>query len=262
MPDIKYRPLKIEEEILREKETPTPCIFELEKNSKKLICFGIKHTNNFSDRQFKKFDEVLENLGEGIVLVEAEDRLLKTQNKNFPNELGYIIPRVIEENLEIKGIDLNMLGEILKFSKKYEAKDIVLIRSLAFLNKPGEKNNLKKNISRVANLISKEKDFSDIYLGAGLNEISLLALVEDYIKKVLGKNLNEIMEEDNLFPSPLENKHALNKICRDISYDRDAFMLKNLKETLENYDNVLYVLGKNHIIRQEETIRKIIENLV
>lgn len=256
MPNIKYRPLSMEEEISKELETPTPYIFKLEKGNKKLICFGIKHMRNYSDSQFERFDENLNDLKEGIVLIEAEDKTIK-EDKTFSSEIDYFIFKSKEKDFEISGIDLNLLGEILKFSDKYEPKETILLLALAFLNKPGERTKIKEKISRVIQIISKEKDFLVIYDKSRLDEISLINLLEDYTKKILGKNLSEITEEDNLFPSPLKNKCVLNRFVREISYDRDAFMLKNLEETLKKYDNVLYVLGKNHIIRQEETIREI-----
>jgi hypothetical protein len=102
---IKYKPLGVEEESLKGKETSTPYIFELKNKSKRLICFGLEHTQDYNHEQFMKFDSILENIDSGIVLVEVDNIIFKEPKKKLLGELDYIIPRVEEKRLDIKGVD-------------------------------------------------------------------------------------------------------------------------------------------------------------
>lgn len=255
---MKSKLLDIKEEIKKEGEVSTPYILELRKKEKHLVCLGIKHigSEGYSDEQFRSFDKILEKLKPKIILVER----VGNNFENLQGEFGYFIPKAQEKNIEVRGIDRNMLGAILEVSNRFEPKSIVLLRALARLTRTDIRPQIKKHVSETLEIISSEKKFSEIYRESGLNEESFTEYLEEYIQVLLGKGLNELGEDDNIFPSPIDEKHSLNKIIREVSFVRDTFMLKNLRKTLEKYDRVLYVLGKNHIVRQEKVIEELFES--
>ena len=252
MLDIKFKPLNIEEEIKKDKKTPNPYILEFRKGDKDLICFGVKHSCNFSEKQFEILLNYIKN--SDAILIEAND--LK---KEYDNEIKFILAN--SNDKIIIPCDLNILKAVILVSNKFDSNDILLLRALLFLNKKERKENLRKYISQILDLIKTEIFFSEIYKKENFTEESFVKLLEEYLLKNNGKKIDEINENDNICPSPVEIKTELNKIIREISLVRDAHMLEELKRALKNYDNVLYILGKNHIIRQEETIKKIFASL-
>ncbi|MDP2947721.1 MAG: hypothetical protein Q8N88_06425 [Nanoarchaeota archaeon] len=250
MPDVKYKPLSIEEEIKKDKESSTPYILELKSKNKNLICFGIKHSSDFSEKQFEPLLQFIKK--SDAILIETFD-----VKKEYDNEIKFILSK--SENKQIIPCDINIIKAIILVAEKFDGKDVLVLRALAFLNKKERKIDIKKNILEIIDKIKSEEFFSEIYKKENLTEESFLQLFENYFIENNGKKIKDINVDDNIFPSPVENKTNLNKIIREVSYTRDVYMLKKLKETMSQFDNILYVLGKNHIIRQEEIIRQIFE---
>jgi len=257
MSPINFRPLSITEEISKARNTPSPFVINLSNGRKRLVCFGLEHTSDSSHPQFRVFDEFLDSFDSGVSLVESPDI-----SKSLLPELKQIVPSASKKGLVVRGVDLPLLGEIIKFSSKYDPKDAVLFRAIVYLNKPDRKGNVHDHIDNFLQMIKSENDFSVMFEKSGLDKSSLLDLLELYTFQVLSKGLSNITPNDSLFPSPVDEKHVLNKYCRDISLDRDSFMLKKLQEALEEFDSVFYILGKNHIIRQEDTIREIYKEVI
>jgi hypothetical protein len=249
MPDIKFKPLNLEEEKRICKETPIPYLLEFKSKKKNLFCLGIEHSSDFSHPQFKIIEDLIKN--QEIILVESNN-----PSKEKDNEISFILSK--NENLiPIIGCDLNLLKAIVLISKKFDPKDILLLRSLVYLNKPERRADLKKYLSEVIEIIKNEEFFSEIYKKLGFEENFLSEIIEDYLMKNNEKGSEKITAEDSIYPTPLENKTILNEISREISYTRDAYMLKSLNDALNKFNRILYILGKNHIVRQERIITEL-----
>jgi hypothetical protein len=254
MADLKYSLLNIEKEKDKEGRTPTPYRINLNLKNKKLICLGVKHTKDILGKQSKI---VLECLKESkVVLVETYNREIKKDN-----EIDFIIEKANEMNISIVECDLHPLKAISLAYNKSNGRKIILLRILMYLNKPERKKNLDKNIEDVIKIIKNEEFFSEIFEKENLTKEKICGLLNNFLIKNNKKRINEIDEADNIFPTPVENKTPLNKIIRKVSYIRDNNMLEKLEETLLKFNNVSYILGKNHIIRQEEVIKEIFKRV-
>jgi hypothetical protein len=259
---MKPKILSIKEEIKKSRKVSSPYIIEFKKNKKRLICFGINHVSkgDFSSEQFKKFDKILKSIKKGIVLVEAPNNYIKNSRGNVLGELDYIIPKVKKKKLDIEGVDLNIFRGILRTEKR-NYKEKILLRILFYLNRPDRREKIKENIDEIIKIIEKEEEYSNIYKKSKLNKKSILKALEKYLLRNNGKRIKEITKEDSIIPSPVEKKTPINKFIRKVSLERDRNMLSKLNIALKKYNNIFYILGRNHIIRQEPAIRDIFRKL-
>ncbi len=259
---LKYEPMPIEKEIEISKKSLQFIKKEYVIHGNKLICLGVEHTSDLKKPQFGEIKKVIEdNIIHTIVLEISKEQLEKyneSENKIRFNEKGFIIELAEEKGIELVPGDWDIKDILMKNYKRFGEEETILLGVLLYLNK--RKTNIKEEIKKVYDSINnggfyfpilqelkKEKDF---------DEKDFRNLVEEFIKKNNNKKLNELTEKDNIIPSPIKNKTKLNKIMREISYKRDEFMLNNILEHIKE-KKVLYIAGKNHVIRHEPFLRKV-----
>jgi hypothetical protein len=246
--DVKYESISAEEERIISENTPMPYVIELNSEGKNLICFGLKHTNNFSGDLFERLSRYISM--SDVVL--AETYFARGEHDS---EVDFIIAESMKRGVVVLPADINVFAGIIRVAKRYKKEDILLLRSLYYLSNRSFRKNLRRHIPEVLELMQGEDFFSELYKETNMNEGKFTRMLEEYVIRSFDVSIDEV--EESLVPSPIDDKTILNKIVREIDYYRDSNMIERLIEALKKFDRVLYVLGKNHIVRQENTIRRI-----
>lgn len=257
----KYKPLSIKKEMEISKNSPLFIKKEYLFNKNKLICLGINHTSEFTHPQFKEIISLVEKEKFSCIVLEISEEQLKDyeliKNKEDFKEKDFIIRLAKEKRIPLLAGDADFKEILYKNRKEYGDKNILLIRILMYLN---HKKNIEEEISKIINHLETKDDFKKIFEEFKKNEAitndKFKEIIKNFMQLYTNKKLEEINYKDNLLPSPLENKTELNKIIRDISYKRDEVMIQKTFEKLKK-GAVLFIAGKNHIIRQEPFLRKL-----
>jgi len=256
----KYKPMNLEKEIEISKKYPNYIIKEYFFDGKKLVCIGIDHTANLNHPQFKIIKDIIEKENISIIILEISkeqfNQYRKTDKKKLFKEKDFIIKLAKEKKIPLVPGDLDMKEILLKNVKEYGKKNILILRVLVYLK---NKKDIKKELSKIINHLQNKDDdfkriFEDLKKEEKITNQSFKRIIEEFIILNNGKRLEEINKKDNIFPSPIENKTELNRIVRDISYKRDEYMIKKIFENLKKGD-ILFIAGKNHVIRQEPYLR-------
>jgi hypothetical protein len=173
----------------------------------------------------------------------------------YVNEKSYFYSESKKRGIDLIYADLNILSVLVKVSSNFNINNILLLRALFYLNKMERRAKIREYMDSLLEIIAKEDFFSELFEESGLDKELFINLLDNYLKKNNKKKIDEISKNDDIIPTPIDNKTSLNKIMKEMSYFRDVNMIKKLEGAIQKYDNVLYALGKNHIVRQERALR-------
>ena len=257
----KYKPMDLRKEIEISKRHPRYIIKEYLLKGRKLVCIGVHHTSNLNHPQFKVIKNVFKKRDFSTIVLEISKEQLeyykKIDKKYLFKEKDFVIKLANEKKIPIIAGDKGLKKILLENVDKYGKRSALLLRVLIYLK---NKKNLLEEVDKIIDYLDSKDKFKEMFREfkkrEGINNGDFRKMIEDFILKNNNKKVNEITSEDNILPSPVENKTKLNKIMGDISYKRDKYMINQIRNNLKKGD-ILFIAGKNHVIRQEPYLKKL-----
>jgi len=260
-------------------EHPTPYVFELEKDNKRLVYFGASHSNIPRDPLFNKlqakFDQTQPELVfvEGVMrfqerkkeLIESLQHADRDQVINEGGESLFTLKLAAEAGVEVdvpepsdKSIIRNLLQQGFSPDAIF-AHEVYLIIDQYY--RIPERPDLEKYLSRYINEFQSVTNWSGFeYSLAHAQQIGETIWGREkanpHVAKFAGPRVDPTPSKETA-----KYQTMISKIARETSYARDRFMVKKIQEALEGYNRLFVVFGASHAVMQEGALRKLFSDL-
>jgi len=241
-----------------ERRYDIPYIFELEKDSQKLVSLGVKHAFDATNKQFnvirEKFSDFSALPGPKIVMIEggAGWEPLESEIKTIEKlgEMAFVVSLAKKEGLEYMSPEPEY-AEILDYLRTLFTEDDIVYQQFAiyalhymnFTKKPDPDEFIERRLVKLRKISDKHKTVSDI--------------------KKLHRKLfhNDLDLNDSQFfydlINPADDKGIYNEITRQESLVRDVAIIRQIVGLWNKGFSIFAVYGFSHVVNQERALREL-----
>ncbi|AYV77757.1 MAG: hypothetical protein Edafosvirus1_88 [Edafosvirus sp.] len=215
-------------------------ILEFDIDNKKLYYIGAMHTTDNESKTFQLIKKIID-YNPDIVLIEGIpfDNGISPDISYFQGEGKFAVELAKARHIPYSGIETNENEILQKLSEKYSIDDIYGFMYLR----------MQKYYFKTMQLSEKEMiDDFDKYTRNNLDK--LFGKQEWDFNRWFLKTFNKKFKYGKNLESgaPYKNSEDISRqISFDLSTQRDISNIKNLYKFLNEYDNVLYIMGQNHV---------------
>lgn len=232
------------------KEKPTPYTYKIHGDNKEIIIFGLSHTYDEKHPQFAQIKDMISKFDPQVVLFEipkdAEKLLYSKDSNDAIQKIGEkrIIRNLLDDSVKLIAADNHM-------------SHLEDIDSISTENK----FILKLLLKTYSICINNDVDVKEFILGElqRENKMELKNKIFNYIKDFTDEEIDNITRIYKIIPTPIDNFNQLNVDMRILSLKRDEEMIDEIIKAREEFDRVMFFVGRNHALRWEKVLKKLIE---
>lgn len=235
----------------------SPYCLSFKDNTKILNFIGAKHTIDKTSDTFKLIKKIIKQYKPQLIIVEGVPHSMGMNPvlKHFQGEGMYAINLGKQYGADFIGIEEEERKLIQKLLKKYSREDILGYDFLRMHN--FDYKIMKKSKKKFLNDFRTHNMFND----ATYDPIK-------WFENTFGKKFKYGQFLEYSFPYNGMNAVITQKIGYEYSKNRDVASIKILYKLINQYDNILYIVGENHIYAIKDILvhsfgnYKIISNMV
>ncbi len=257
-------------------EHEVPYIFELKKDGKELVYFGVEHSNDISNPQFDQMKQKYNETKPDIVFVEGFDSLDQKKEKAIEyiqknrtedltkdfGESGFALKLVIDSGADFASPEPQFKVEINHLLEKGFLKEDIfafyLYRQISQYSRSSEKLSAEDYLMLSLNEIKKETNWQNFdYSISHLQEIG---------KNIWGEKgdiYNEEISLDRVDPTPRDDHKDMQtiimKVAQASNQFRNGYMIQKIQEVFKSKKKLFIVFGASHGVMQEPALKKMFE---
>jgi len=225
---------------LKKKLVPKkPIVVKFIDKKKSIIYIAVNHTNDKNSSTFRLIDKYVKNSSSLVLLEGIEYSIGLNPKLEAYNETKHAIDICKKKKIEYRGVEgkrNDITGQLLKHFHK---KDIILWIILQNYKVFARDGHTEKEFNSDTKILLNK--YLKKYFSVG--SFVFVKEFEERIgeKFVYGKTDLEIASPNN------KGKYITQKIAHLNSMLRDIQILKNIYASINEYDNIIVIIGKNHL---------------
>lgn len=241
---------------------PTPHTFEVLGSGKSIFYFGVRHSRNPEDPQWKLLESywnkfLKTNLGEKVALLEGpqgfsvENLSIDEATQKF-GEAGRLTMWCNVSHIPIVRADLSMREEIVELSKLFEEKFVqyfIFVRSAGAWLRASTMGPFDVVIEKA--VFSTAKHFPNVQLP--------LSFYSEIHKQIFGRDFG-VVEQETLIraAAPVYHDSLINDIARASSRLRNEHIVSEIERNWNEGKSVFVLFGASHAVIQEKAIKSLV----
>jgi len=236
---------------------PNPYVLELESEAGSLFYYGVFHSQNAGDKQFRIIEIKWKQFQPDVVFCEGgiwplePSKELSISKHGEPGFLRYLSSR---DGIKLRSLEPRRIQEAIYLSRYFsipKIKTFYILRQ-AVLQRLQMKRMSVQHVDRILSHFEKPP-FSNT------SPVNLKEF-ECYVKKLFPRLANWRRVPETWFYS-CAGQGWLPRIFRMVNDFRNRFMVRKILREVKKGKRVFAVVGRSHVVRQEPVIRSKIREL-
>jgi hypothetical protein len=234
-----------------------PYVLELEASQGSLFYYGVFHSQDTGDKQFRVIEDKWKQFQPDVVFCEGGiwplelSRELSISKHGEPGFLRYLSSR---DRIKLKSLEPRRIQEAIYLSKIFsipKIKTFYILRQ-AVLNRIQNKGMNEKHVARILSYFEKPP-FSNT---SPVN----VKQFEHYVRKLFPQ-LDNWRQVPEIWFYSCPKQSWLPRMFRQVNDFRNHIMIRKILREVKRGKRVFAVVGRSHVVRQEPVLRSKIYDL-